>query len=73
MSLGVILQIATIASAVLMMIAILLQQRGTGLGASFGSTGNVYRTKRGIEHILQWVTIVTAVLFAFSSFLAVIY
>ena len=43
--------------------AILLQQRGTGLGAAFGGEGNIYRTKRGFEKILYRGTIVLAILF----------
>ena len=38
--------------AILLVIAILLQQRGSGLSATFGGEGNVYRTKRGLEKIL---------------------
>ncbi len=65
--------IIQLSSALLMTLSILLQQRGSGLGLTFGGGGNVYRTKRGIEYILMWITIVTAALFAFTSLLAVIY
>ena len=65
--------IVQISAAVIMSVAILLQQRGTGLGEAFGGTSNVYRTKRGIDHVLLWVTIVTAFIFGLSSLLAVIY
>lgn len=60
-------------SAVIMVMAILLQQRGTGLGSAFGGTGNVYRTKRGIENILLWITVCTAFIFLTSSLFIVIY
>ena len=60
-------------SSVIMVMSILLQQRGTGLGSAFGGTGNVYRTKRGIEQILVWVTIVTAFIFLVSSLFIVLY
>lgn len=66
------LQIAIVALAALLTAAILLQARGTGLGAAFGGGDNVYRTKRGIEKILFRFTIVSSVLFfgaAFSTFL----
>jgi len=43
--------------------AILLQQRGSGLGSAFGGDGNVFRTKRGVEKGLFYATIVLAVLF----------
>ena len=56
-------------SAILLIAAILLQQRGTGLGSAFGSEGNVYRTVRGLEKTLVVVTVVLAVVF-FGSALA---
>lgn len=61
-----ILQIVTIASAVLMILAILLQQRGASLGAGFGSSGELYTTRRGIDKNLYDVTIVLAVIFVLS-------
>lgn len=57
------LTIAQIAVSTLLIIAILLQSRGTGLGSTFGGEGNVYRTKRGVEKILFRSTIVFAVAF----------
>lgn len=57
------LNIAQIAVSVLLIAAILLQSRGTGLGATFGGEGNVYRTKRGLEKILFRSTIVFAAAF----------
>jgi len=66
------LTIAQIVVSVLMIVAILLQSRGTGLGAAFGGDGNVYRTKRGVEKILFRATIVLAVLFVGISLAAVV-
>ena len=57
------LTIAQIVVSVLLMIAILLQSRGTGLGNTFGGEGNVYRTKRGVEKVLFRGTILLAFLF----------
>lgn len=54
-------------SAVLLIIAILLQQRGTGLSGAFGGEGNVYRTKRGVEKMLFFATIGIALIFFASS------
>lgn len=46
------------------MIAILLQQRGTGLSGAFGGgEGGAYSTRRGIEKILFASTVVLAILF----------
>jgi preprotein translocase subunit SecG len=66
------LQILQVLIAILLMLAILLQSRGTGLSGIFGGTGNIYRTKRGIEKTLFTATIVLAVLFFLVSLAAVI-
>lgn len=49
--------------SIVLIIIILLQQKGTGLSGVFGGGGNVYSTKRGIDKILFYVTIVVAILF----------
>ena len=66
MDINSILQIVTIGSAVLMVLAILLQQRGASLGAGFGSSGELYTTRRGIDKNLYEATIVLAVIFILS-------
>ncbi|NTW61488.1 preprotein translocase subunit SecG [Candidatus Saccharibacteria bacterium] len=66
MNLDNILQIVTVASAVLMVIAILLQQRGASLGAGFGASGELYTTRRGIDKSLFEATIILAVIFVLS-------
>lgn len=63
MNVELILNISQIILAVLLVAAILLQARGTGLGAAFGGGGNVYRTKRGAEKKLFQLTIVLSILF----------
>lgn len=63
MNLESILNVAQIILAVLLMAAVLLQARGTGLGAAFGGGGNVYRTKRGAEKKLFQLTILLSILF----------
>ena len=53
---------------VFLMVAILLQARGSGLSATFGGDSSVYRSRRGIERRLWQFTILLAVLFcAFSE------
>lgn len=66
MSLEAILPYVTLASAVLMVIAILLQQRGASLGAGFGSSGELFTTRRGFDKNLFDVTIIFAVVFVLS-------
>jgi len=55
--------------AILLIAAILLQQKGTGLSGVFGGSSNIYSTKRGIDKILHLSTIIIALAF-FSISLA---
>ena len=57
------IQIAQIVVSALLVLFILLQQRGAGLGGIFCGEGNVYRTKRGLEQGLFVGTIVLSVIF----------
>lgn len=66
MSTNAILMTITIGSAVLMVIAILLQQRGASLGAGFGGSSELYTTRRGFDKNLYEVTIILAVVFVMS-------
>lgn len=55
----------TIAQTVLgalLIIAILLQQRGSGLGGSFGGDSSTYATRRGAEKFIFTATIILAIL-----------
>ncbi|MFH1145964.1 MAG: preprotein translocase subunit SecG [bacterium] len=56
--------------SILLVIAILLQQKGSGLGIAFGGDDSVYRTKRGVEKGLFVFTIILAFLFLLSSALS---
>ena len=60
---------AQILIAILLVGAILLQQKGTGLGAAFGGEGNIYQTKRGLERILYISTIILGSLFFITAIL----
>ena len=62
--------IAQIASAIFLILAILAQNRGSGLSATFGGSGGFYRSKRGMEKILSYTTIVLVVIFLSTSFLS---
>lgn len=66
MTIDTILQIVNIGSAVLMIVSILLQQRGATLGAGFGSSGELYTTRRGIDKNLFEVSVIFAVIFILS-------
>jgi len=66
------IKIAQVVVSILLIIAILLQNRGAGLGSAFGGSGGVYLTKRGLEKKLFIATIVLAVLFFATSLLGII-
>jgi len=66
------LSILTIVSAVLMVVCILLQARGASLGAGFGSSGELFTTRRGTDKSLFEATIVLAVLFVGSLLVSLI-
>ncbi len=57
------LNISQIVLAVALILIVLLQVRGGGLGGIFGQADTVYRTKRGLEKTMFQLTIVLAVLF----------
>lgn len=65
--------IAQIILATLLVIAILLQQKGSGLGGVFGGSSNVYSTKRGVDKILFYGTIVISAIFFILSFVRLVY
>lgn len=67
-----ILPVVQIVVALLLVLCILLQMQGSGIGGAFGGTSQVYRSKRSVEKVLVTVTIVLTVLFATLSLLLLI-
>ena len=65
------LNIAQIIVSVVLVIAVLLQVRGGGLGGIFGTQTGMYRTKRGVEKTLFRFTIALVVIFIIISIFAV--
>lgn len=63
--------IAQILVAVVLVLIILLQLRGGGLGGIFGSQTSTFRTRRGFEKTLFQLTIVLAVIFIALSIVRV--
>ena len=61
------LLIVQIVLAVSLILAIMLQVRGGGLGGIFGQQDTVYRTKRGVEKTMFQLTIILVVLFIIIS------
>jgi preprotein translocase subunit SecG len=67
-----ILILIQLAVAVLLIIAIVVQNKGAGLSNVFGGGGAIYRTKRGFEKWLFYATIILAIAFVGISVAAVI-
>lgn len=67
------LSIGQMIVGIAMIVSILLQARGTGLGSTFGGDSAVYRSRRGVERRLWQFTIILIVLFVLFSLAAYIY
>jgi protein translocase SecG subunit len=65
----IILNLIEIAAAIALVVLVLLQMQGSGLSSAFGGTGEFYRSKRSVEKLLMWATVVTTVIFAIASLL----
>ncbi|MFA5133558.1 MAG: preprotein translocase subunit SecG [Patescibacteria group bacterium] len=63
MNLRLIINILQIVVSFVFIVSILLQARGSGLGAAWGGDSMIFRTKRGIEKTLHYISIVLAVIF----------
>ena len=64
------LNVAQIVLSVALILVILLQVRGGGLGGIFGQADTVFRTKRGVEKTLFQLTIALVVLFVIVSIIS---
>jgi protein translocase SecG subunit len=62
-----ILSIAQIIVSILLIAAILIQERSSGLSGVFGGSSEFYHTRRGLEKIIFWSTIVLVIAFAALS------
>ncbi|MBR3163932.1 preprotein translocase subunit SecG [Candidatus Saccharibacteria bacterium] len=66
MDITAILTTITFVSAILLIILVLLQQRGASLGAGLSGSGELYTERRGLEKSMFNVTVVVAVVFIVS-------
>ena len=69
-----ILPYAQIILSVVLVLSILLQQSSAGVGGALGGadTGSFHHTRRGFEKFLFYLSIICAILFVLSAFLAII-
>lgn len=66
------LPVLQIIVSVLLIIFILLQQRGTALGSAFGQEEGFYGTRRGIQEKIFQATIILGVIFVILALLTLI-
>ncbi|MBW6431691.1 preprotein translocase subunit SecG [Patescibacteria group bacterium] len=60
----IVIQVITL---ILIIVSVLLQQKGQGLSAVFGGSSGYYKTKRGAEKFLFWTTITSAFVFFLTT------
>ena len=58
--------------SLLLVVAIILQRRGSEAGIAFGGGGESFRSKKGLEQFLFYSTVILAVLFAANSILTLV-
>ncbi|OGO50768.1 MAG: preprotein translocase subunit SecG [Chloroflexi bacterium RBG_16_68_14] len=75
MTFGDYLNVAQLLISLVLIVVVLLQTRGTDVGAAFGGGGggSSFRTRRGLEKTLFQLTIVLAIIFVGISALSVRY
>lgn len=67
------ISIAMIIVSIALVISIIIQSKGAGLGGLTGvDTGGVFTARRGIEKTLFWVTLVLSIVFFILAISAVI-
>ena len=66
------LSIGQLLVAIALIVVVLLQLHGGGIGGIFGQSDTVYRTRRGFERSLFILTIVLAVIFVVVAMILVL-
>ena len=64
------INIALIILSVLLVVLVMLQTKGGGLGAIFGGDSGVYRTRRGVERTVFNLTVAVSALFLLTAFVS---
>ena len=66
------LLVIQIAVAVALVVVILMQSKGSGIGTVFGGSDSIYRSKRGVEKLFLYLTVLLAAVFAIISIILVV-
>ncbi len=65
--------IALIIISVTLIVSIILQNKGVGLGGLTGAdTGGVFSARRGIEKTLFWITIILSIVFVVLTLVTIV-
>ncbi len=65
--------IALIIISVTLIVSVILQNKGVGLGGLTGNdSGGVFSARRGIEKTLFWITIVLSIIFVILTLVTII-
>ena len=63
---------AHIGFGILFVLFVLIQDKGTGLSATFGGTGTFYASQRGAAKVVHYLTVIFAVIFFVSALLFIV-
>lgn len=67
------LDIALIITSIALIVSVVLQSKGVGLGGLTGQdTGGVFTARRGIEKTLFWITVGLSILFVVLTLIVLI-
>ncbi|OGK53191.1 preprotein translocase subunit SecG [Candidatus Roizmanbacteria bacterium RIFCSPLOWO2_01_FULL_44_13] len=61
------LLIINIVLSIIIVVFILIQGKGAGLGSAWGGGGEMFTTRRGVEKAILWATTITIVVFFIVS------
>lgn len=68
-----VISVIQIILGVLLILVIIIQQKGSGLGSTFGANLGFYRTKRGAEKLLFYCTIILSTAFILLSLVGLLF
>jgi preprotein translocase subunit SecG len=66
------INVSQIAVSIVLVVLVLFQQRGSGLGSAFGQEGGVYATRRGIQKKIFYATIFFGIVFVVLALLTLL-
>lgn len=68
-----IFSISQLIVSISLIVLILLQAKGVGLGRTWGGSGEFYKSRRGVEKIIFYTTVVLVAIFLISSILNLLF